>query len=91
MAKPLPQKPVKTFEPRKKNSNDVELSWFIDHDLWFGNYSVKIEWIDQQITAYVWGKMKMRKIKVLVGDMVMVKINPDDWSKWIITYRGAKS
>jgi translation initiation factor IF-1 len=48
---------------------------------------VRIEGIDQTITAYVGGKMKMRKIKVIVGDTVMVKINPDDWSKGIITYR----
>lgn len=92
MAKPIAQKPQKTFEPRvKKDSNDVELSGIIEQDLGFGNYAVRIEGIDQTITAYVGGKMKMRKIKVIVGDTVMVKINPDDWSKGIITYRGVKS
>jgi translation initiation factor IF-1 len=89
MAKPLPQKPQRPYEPkRKKDSTDVELQGVIEQDLWFGNYGVKIDGIDQIITAYVGGKMKMRKIKVIVGDIVMVKINPDDRSKWIITYRG---
>lgn len=88
MWKPQPQKPQRTFEPRKKkDSNDVELAGIIEQDLWFGNYGVKIEGIDQLITAYVAGKMQMRKIKVIVWDNVMVKINPDDRSKWIITYR----
>ena len=92
MAKPIAQKPQKVFETRvKKDSNDVELSGIIEQDLWFGNYAVRIEGIDQTITAYVGGKMKMRKIKVIVGDTVMVKINPDDWSKGIITYRWVKS
>lgn len=88
MAKPLAQKPQRAYEPKqKKDSNDVELQWVIEQDLWFGNYWVKIDGLDQMITAYVWGKMKMRKIKVIVGDVVMVKINPDDRSKGIITYR----
>ena len=92
MAKPQAvQKPKKVYEPRiKKDSDDVELMWVIEQDLGFGNYSVKIKDIDQTITAYVWGKMKMRKIKVIVWDTVMVKINPDDRSKWIITYRWNK-
>lgn len=90
MAKPIPQKPQKPYEPRKKNNNDdVELAWVIEQDLWFGNYGVKIDGIESMITAYVGGKMKMRKIKVIVWDTVMVKINPDDRSKGIITYRGA--
>ena len=85
------EKPQRTFEPKKKKeSTDVELPGVIEQDLWFGNYGVKIDGIDQLITAYVGWKMQMRKIKVIVWDTVLVKINPDDRSKWIITYRGAK-
>ncbi len=88
MGKPQPQPQQRKFEPRrKKDSNDVELPGVIEQDLWFGNYGVKIDWIDQLIIAYVAWKMQMRKIKVIVWDSVMVKINPDDRSKWIITYR----
>lgn len=88
MGKPQPVPQQKRFEPRKKkDSNDVELPGVIEQDLGFGNYGVKIDGIDQLITAYVAGKMQMRKIKVIVWDSVLVKINPDDRSKWIITYR----
>lgn len=91
MAKPQSQKPQRVYEPKKKKeSTDVELPWVIEQDLWFGNYGIKIDGIDQLITAYVGGKMQMRKIKVIVGDTVLVKINPDDRSKGIITYRWAK-
>lgn len=91
MAKPQPTPKVhKPYEPKvKHNSDDVELAGIIEQDLGFGNYGVKIDGIDQMITAYVWWKMKMRKIKVIVWDTVVVKINPDDRSKWIIVYRWA--
>ncbi|HMY80983.1 MAG TPA: translation initiation factor IF-1 [Candidatus Absconditabacterales bacterium] len=74
----------------KNDSTDVELTGTIEQDLGFGNYGVQIEGLDQIIVAYVGGKMKMRKIRVMVGDKVMVKINPNDRSKGIITYRGNK-
>jgi translation initiation factor IF-1 len=40
-----------------------------------------------KVTAYLCGKMRMRNIRVLVGDVVTVEISPYDLSKARIVYR----
>jgi len=40
-----------------------------------------------QVTAYLCGKMRMKNIRVLVGDVVQVEMSPYDLTKARITYR----
>ncbi len=40
-----------------------------------------------QVTAYLCGKMRMRNIRVLVGDTVTVEMSPYDLTKARIVYR----
>jgi len=40
-----------------------------------------------QVMAHLCGKMRMRNIRVLVGDMVTVEMSPYDLSKARIIYR----
>jgi len=40
-----------------------------------------------QVTAYLCGKMRMKNIRVLVGDTVTVEMSPYDLTKARITYR----
>lgn len=39
-------------------------------------FRVQLENQDQEILAYLAGKMRMNRIKVLIGDKVMVEIDP---------------
>ena len=40
-----------------------------------------------RVTAYLCGKMRMKNIRVLVGDKVTVEMSPYDLTKSRITYR----
>lgn len=40
-----------------------------------------------QVTAHLSGKMRMRNIRILVGDKVSVEMSPYDLSKARIVYR----
>lgn len=39
-------------------------------------FRVKLENSDQEILAYLAGKMRMNRIRVLIGDKVLVEIDP---------------
>lgn len=49
-------------------------------------FKVKLE-NDQEILAYISGKMRKYFIKILPGDRVRVEMSPYDLSKGRITYR----
>jgi len=49
-------------------------------------FKVKLE-NGHEITAYLSGRMRMNKIRLLPGDKVRVQISPYDLSKGRITYR----
>lgn len=40
-----------------------------------------------EITAHVSGKIRMRKIRILPGDMVQIELSPYDLTRGRITYR----
>jgi len=40
-----------------------------------------------RVTAHLCGKMRMRNIRVLVGDVVTIEMSPYDLTKARITYR----
>lgn len=42
---------------------------------------------DMEVIAHLCGKMRMRNIRVLVGDRVTVEMSPYDLTKARITYR----
>lgn len=42
---------------------------------------------DQEIIAYLGGKMRMNRIKVLPGDHVKVEMSPYDLTKGRVTFR----
>ncbi|MFN0065662.1 MAG: translation initiation factor IF-1 [Chlamydiales bacterium] len=44
----------------------------------------------REVIAHLCGKMRMRNIRVLVGDKVTVEMSPYDLSKARIVYRGRK-
>jgi len=50
------------------------------------NFRVKLE-NGMAVTAHLCGKMRMRNIRVLVGDVVTVEMSPYDLSKARIIYR----
>ena len=50
-------------------------------------FRVKIDDVDREIIAYLAGKMRQFKIKVLLGDKVEVEISPYDLTKGRIIHR----
>lgn len=55
----------------------------------FPNATFKIKLDDgNEILAYVSGKMRLNKIKILPGDKVIVELSPYDNSRGRIVYRG---
>ena len=50
-------------------------------------FRVKIDDLDREIIAYLAGKMRQFKIKVLLGDKVEVEMSPYDLTKGRIVHR----
>jgi len=50
-------------------------------------FRVKIDNVDREIIAYLAGKMRQFKIKVLLGDKVEVEMSPYDLTKGRIVHR----
>ena len=50
-------------------------------------YRVKIDKNEHTILAYMSGKMRQNKIKVLLGDRVTVSVTPYDLTRGRLTYR----
>lgn len=73
--------------PQNDKKDEIVWTWEVTQDLWFQNFAVIIEDLWQEVIAYPSGKMKMFRIRLLPGDKVDVKISPEDWTKWVITYR----
>lgn len=73
--------------PQNDKKDEIVRTGEVIQDLWFQNFTVMIEDLWQEVTAYPSGKMKMFRIRLLPGDKVDVKISPEDWTKWVITYR----
>jgi len=65
----------------------VEFSGTVTEILRGGMFRVKIDQADHMIIAQINGKMRMHKIKVLLGDKVELEVSPYDLSKGRITRR----
>ena len=64
----------------------IEMKGVVEELLPAGSFSVKLE-NDHTILAHLAGKMRMNRIRILVGDKVKVEMTPYDLSKGRITYR----
>lgn len=64
----------------------IQLEGVIDELLPNMTFKVKLD-NDRLVFAHLSGKMRMRNIRVLVGDRVTVEMSPYDLSKARITYR----
>jgi translation initiation factor IF-1 len=53
-------------------------------------FRVKLEDSDQEIMAYVSGKLRMHRIRILPGDTVQIVMSPYDEKRGRIVYRGIK-
>ncbi len=73
-------------EPKNKNKEFIVLKGTITEALPAANFKVKLE-NDQEITAYLSGKMRKFRIRLTVGDDVQVEMTPYDLTKGRITYR----
>lgn len=50
-------------------------------------FRVKVKNTDHLLVAYLSGKLKQHKIKVILGDFVSIEVSPYDLTKGRITYR----
>lgn len=69
-----------------KNSELLEVDGEVIEVLW-SDYRIKLDGMDMIVTAYMSGKMKKNKIKILPSDRVRVALSEYDPSKWRIIYR----
>lgn len=52
-----------------------------------GNFHVQIDGSDQVVLAYLSGKIRKNKIRVILGDKVTVAFSPYDGTRGMIKYR----
>ena len=64
----------------------IELEGLVEEILPGGGFKVKLE-NNQVIKAHISGKMRMNRIRILLGDKVKVELSPYDLTCGRITYR----
>ena len=69
-----------------KSKEYLELEGEVEELLPSTNFKVKLT-DGRTILAYLSGKMRMHRIRLLPGDKVKVKVSPYDLEKGIIVYR----
>lgn len=72
--------------PQTNKKGFIEVIGTIEELLPSATFKVKLE-NGQDILAYLSGKMRMFKIRLLPGDKVRVEMTPYDLTKGRITYR----
>ncbi len=73
----------------ENNSNSkeaIEVEGQIEELLPAGTFKVKLT-SGQEIFGYLAGKLRMNKIRLMVGDRVKIQISPYDLTKGRITFR----
>lgn len=51
------------------------------------NFRIKLDESEKEVLAHLSGKMRLNRIRVLIGDRVRVEISPYDENKGRIVYR----
>lgn len=69
-----------------KKKDFVEVEGVVEELLPSTNFKVRLS-DEQTILAYLSGRMRMHRIKILPGDKVKVEMSPYDLSKGRIIYR----
>lgn len=69
-----------------KNSDHIEVEGVVTECLKAGKFQIKLD-TGQTIMAYLSGKMKKFRIRVLLGDQVKVELSPYNLELGRITYR----
>ena len=69
-----------------KNSDNIEVSGKVVECFKGGKFLVKLD-SGQDIMAYLSGRMKKFRIRVLLGDVVKVELSPYDLTIGRITFR----
>jgi translation initiation factor IF-1 len=64
----------------------IEVRGVVEELLPAGSFKVKLE-NGHMVLAHLAGRMRMNKIRIMLGDSVKVEITPYDLSKARITYR----
>ncbi len=64
----------------------IELEGIVEEILPGGGFKVRLE-NDQVIKAHISGKMRVNRIRILLGDKVKVELSPYDLTCGRITYR----
>ena len=75
-----------SLDARMAKEEKITLEGEVTEALPDARFKVKLE-NDQQILAYVSGKMRKFFIRILPGDKVTVELSPYDMTKGRITYR----
>lgn len=70
-----------------KNSDIVEVVGKVVEVLPNSTFKVKLTDIEHVLICYLGGKLKMHKIKVVIGDSVKVEMSPYDLSRGRIMFR----
>jgi translation initiation factor IF-1 len=58
------------------NKQEEQVEGIVTESLPEATFKVLINGKDQEVLAYLAGKMRMNRIRVLVGDKVLVKLDP---------------
>lgn len=61
---------------QRKNNHDGEVVGSVDETLPNALFRVTVEKTNDQVLAYLSGRMRMNRIKVLVGDTVSLILDP---------------
>ncbi len=76
-----------TIKSKKQNKKGfIEMEGLVEELLPSTNFKVKLD-NNHTIHAYLSGKMRMHKIRILPGDKVTVEMTPYDLTKGRIIYR----
>lgn len=59
-----------------KKANNEEVNGYVEETLPNTLFRVTVEGADNQVLAYLSGRMRMNRIKVLVGDKVTLVLDP---------------
>lgn len=78
--------------PKKKSEEStkeegIELEGTVVENLPNALFRVKLDDTDQEVLAYVSGKMRRHWIKIMAGDKVRVSFSPYDMERCRIVYR----
>jgi translation initiation factor IF-1 len=71
---------------RMTKKDVIEMKGVVEELLPAGSFNVRLE-NDHIVFAHLAGKMRMNRIRILVGDQVKVEMTPYDLTKGRITYR----